>query len=39
MQSCEIFLTFIFVNFYLKDSEKIIIIKELWIKKEELLLI
>lgn len=38
MQSCNFFLTFLFVNFYLKDSEKNIIIKELWIKKEELLL-
>lgn len=33
MQSCDFFLTFIFVNFYLKDSEKNIIIKRLWIKK------
>lgn len=37
MQSCEFFLTYIFVNFYPKDSKKNIQIKELWIKKEELL--
>ncbi len=39
MQSCEIFSTFLFVNFYFKDSKKNIIIKSLWIKRTELLII
>lgn len=33
MQSCEIFLTFLFVNFYFKDSKKNIILISLWIKR------
>lgn len=37
MQSCEIFSTFLFVNFYFKDSKKNIIIKSLWIKKDRII--
>lgn len=36
MQSCEIFSTFPFVNFYFKDSKKNMIYKSLWIKRAEL---
>ncbi len=39
MQSCEIFLTFLFVNFYFKDSKKNMITKSLWIKRTELSII
>ncbi len=39
MQSCEIFLTFPFVNFYFKDSKKNIITQSLWIKRKELAII
>lgn len=39
MQSCEFFSTFLFVNFYFKDSEKNTTTKPLPIKREELLII